>query len=297
MLDPERRHGRASPSRTDSIQHAVAPARVRSRGGASRAHRPQRLAARAFLHALVSGRLSSRQAIDVGPFVDATGQAMRIGFLTVADDVTATATSHRLNFSARTRGCLAAAAEQDGVLLLVEDDDSVTLRSTIHALIESVAPGRWALGVSEPFLDLADARAALDQAQSRSVPAEFQQIAFHDEMGPTVALLKHLPPGATARFVAEILQPLTDYDRERNGALIDTLAAYLRHRGSLRKAAGRALRAQQHGAAAARAGLTTHGHRPARPAPARHPRSPWHWRGAGGLRSLKLRGASTPRGQ
>ncbi len=56
-------------------------------------------------------------------------------------------------------------------------------------------------------------------------------------MGPTVALLKHLPPGAAARFVTEILRPLTDYDRERNGALIDTLASYLRHRGSLRKAA------------------------------------------------------------
>jgi hypothetical protein len=235
VLDPGRLAA-ASAVADGLVQHAVALLAFDLE--AERAERQARNVSRpSILHALVSGRLSSRQATDVGPFVDATGQAMRIGFLTVADDATATATSHRLNFSSRTRGCLAAAAEQDGVLLLVEDADPATLRTTISALIDSVAPGRWALGMSEPFLDLADARAALEQAHVALGSAEYQQIAFHDEMGPTVALLKHLPPGAAARFVEEILQPLADYDRERNGALIDTLAAYLRHRGSLRKAA------------------------------------------------------------
>ncbi len=218
------------------VQHAVALLAFDLE--AERAERTARNVSRpSILHALVSGRLSSRQATDVGPFVDATGQAMRIGFLAVADDVIATATSHRLNFSARARGCLAAAAEKDGVLLLVEDADPATLRTTIHALIESVSPGRWALGVSEPFVDLADALRALEQAHVALGSADYQQIAFHDEMGPTVALLKHLPPGAAAKFVEEILQPLVDYDLERNGALIETVGAYLRHRGSLRKAA------------------------------------------------------------
>jgi hypothetical protein len=203
-----------------------------------RAERTARNVSRpSILHALVSGRLSSRQATDVGTFVDATGQALRIGFLSVTDDVVATATSHRLNFSARTRGCLAAAAEQDGVLLLVEDADPAKLRATLLTLVESVSPGTWSLGVSEPFSDLADARVALQQAHIALTSSDTRQISLHDEMGPTVALLKHLPPGAAAQFVEEMLRPLIEYDRERNGALVETLSAYLRHRGSLRRAA------------------------------------------------------------
>lgn len=205
---------------------------------AERAERTARNVARpSILHALVSGRLSSRQATDVGSFVDATGQTLRIGFLSVADDVVATATSHRLNFSARTRGCLAAAAERDGVLLLVEDAEPSTLRASLLALVESVSPGTWSLGVSSPFVDLADARDALQQAYIALSSSDSRQISLHDDMGPTVALLKHLPPGAAAQFVDEMLGPLIEYDQERNGALVETLSAYLRHRGSLRRAA------------------------------------------------------------
>lgn len=203
-----------------------------------RADRTARNVARpSILHALISGRLSARQAHDVGTFVDATGQRLRIGFLRVSDDATATATSHRLNFSARTRGCLAAAAEKDCVLLLVEDAEPIKLRAMILSLVSSISPDAWSLGVSEPFTELADAHDALDQAQVALASAADRQIALHDEIGPTVALLKHLPPGAAAAFVEEMLRPLVEYDRQRNGALVETLGAYLRHRGSLRKAA------------------------------------------------------------
>ncbi|HUD39821.1 MAG TPA: helix-turn-helix domain-containing protein [Streptosporangiaceae bacterium] len=191
-----------------------------------------------MLHALVSGRLSDRQAHDVGAYVDAVGQRLRIGFLSVCDDATATATSHRLNFSARRRGCLAAAAERDGVILLVEDAETAKLRATVLGLVSSVsAASAWSLGISEPFVDFSSAPAALAQAHIALASAAKYQIVFHDEIGPTAALLKYLPPGAVPRFVDEILKPLTDYDREHNGSLVKTLRAYLQHRGSLRKAA------------------------------------------------------------
>lgn len=190
-----------------------------------------------LLHALVSGRLSAKQAHSVGAYVDAVGQRLRIGFLSVADDTLATATSHRLNFSARRRGCLAAAAEKDGVVLLVEDAEPSKLKGTVLSLVGSVSPGPWSVGISEPFVEFDEAAAALAQAHIALASAASYQIAFHDEIGPTVTLLKYMPPGAVPQFVDEILGPLTDYDQEHRGALVETLRAYLRHRGSLRKAA------------------------------------------------------------
>jgi hypothetical protein len=200
-------------------------------------HAARNVSRPSILHALVTGRLSSRQANDVGTFVDATGQPLRIGFLSVDDAVTATAISHRLNFSARARGCLAAAAEKDGVLLMVEDADLPKLRTVLEGLLSFVTQGSWSLGVSEPFVELDGAKAALEQAHIALASAEPHQISFYDEIGPTAALLKYLPPGAVASFVDELLRPLIDYDQHRGGALVDTLGAYLRHRGSLRKAA------------------------------------------------------------
>lgn len=200
-------------------------------------HTARNVSRPSILHALVSGRLSARQAHDVGAVVDASGQRLRIGFLRVSDDVTATTTSHRLNFSRRTRGCLAAAAERDGVLLLLEDDDIDKLSATVEGLLATVSPGQWALGVSEPFVELYLAEAALAQAHTALASAGTCQIAFHELMGPTVALLKHMPPGSVRLFVDEMLRPLVDYDEEHSGALVETLASYLRHRGSLRKAA------------------------------------------------------------
>jgi len=200
-------------------------------------HAARNVSRPSILHALVTGRLSSRQANDVGTFVDATGQPLRIGFLSVDDAVTATAISHRLNFSARARGCLAAAAEKDGVLLMVEDADLPKLRTVLEGLLSFVTQGSWSLGVSEPFVELDGAKAALEQAHIALASAEPHQISFYDEIGPTAALLKYLPLGAVASFVDELLRPLIDYDQQRGGALVDTLGAYLRHKGSLRKAA------------------------------------------------------------
>lgn len=200
-------------------------------------HAARNVSRPSILHALVTGRLSSRQANDVGTFVDATGQPLRIGFLSVDDAVTATSISHRLNFSARARGCLAAAAEKDGVLLMVEDAELPTLRSVLDGLLAFVTQGSWSLGVSEPFVELDHAHAALQQAHIALASAEVNQISFYDEIGPTAALLKYLPQGSVAAFVDELLAPLIEYDEQRGGALVDTLGAYLRHKGSLRKAA------------------------------------------------------------
>lgn len=60
---------------------------------------------------------------------------------------------------------------------------------------------------------------------------------MHEELGATASLLRHVPPGAAARYVEDVLRPLIDYDRQRKGALIKTVTAYLNHRGSLRQAA------------------------------------------------------------
>lgn len=201
----------------------------------------------AILHALVRGNLSARQSHAVGKFVDVTGQALRIGFMRTTDDVTATAVSHSLNFVSRGRGCLAAAAELDGVLLLLEDRDLGALRQTLSALLDKVAGpgpaeagasgGEWTVGLSEAFRDLSYAPQALEHASVARAVAGRHQIALYEDLGATAALLRHVPPAAAAAYVDDVLNPLIEYDRRRKGALVRTVTAYLRHRGSLRQAA------------------------------------------------------------
>lgn len=61
-----------------------------------------------------------------------------------------------------------------------------------------------------------------------------------DELGPLGVLVADVPAAVAADLVADALGPLLAYDRRHDAHLVETLSAYLSHRGSV-QAAGRTL--------------------------------------------------------
>ena len=58
----------------------------------------------------------------------------------------------------------------------------------------------------------------------------------HDSLG-IHRLLLHVPPDELRGFADDVLGELVDYDVRQRAALVDTLAAYLRQSGNLRRTA------------------------------------------------------------
>jgi hypothetical protein len=202
-----------------------------------RADRTMRDVARpSVLYALTRGALSAYQAHTAGTFVDATGQPLRVGFVRTSDDVAASQLAHRLNRLPKESRCLAAAPEKDGVIFLTEDGPIDQLRQSIHKLLENCGATDRAVGLSDRFADVTSAPAALEQARMVSNVAAAHRIALYEDLGPTSELLKKLSPETRSAFVDKLIGPLLEYDRERRGELVASVAAYLRHRGSLRNA-------------------------------------------------------------
>lgn len=202
-----------------------------------RADRTMRDVARpSVLYALTRGALSAYQAHAAGAFVDATGQRLRVAFARTADDVAASQLAHRLNRLPRESRCLAAAPEKDGVIFLMDDAPIEQLRQSVHKLLEQCGAADRPVGLSDVFADITSAPAALEQARMVSNVVAANRTAMYEDLGPTSELLKKLSPETRGAFVDKLIGPLLAYDRERRGDLVASVAAYLRHRGSLRSA-------------------------------------------------------------
>lgn len=202
-----------------------------------RADRTMRDVARpSVLYALTRGSLSAYQAHSAAAFVDATGQTLRLVFVRATDDVTASQLAHRLNRLPRESRCLAAAPEMDGTMFLIEDALPEQLRQSVRKLVEQCGARDRPVGLSDRFTEPTSAPAALEQARMVSNVASPQRTALYEDLGPTSELLKKLSPETRGAFVVKLIGPLIEYDRERRGELVASVAAYLRHRGSLRNA-------------------------------------------------------------
>ncbi len=204
-----------------------------------RSDRTMREVARpSVLHSVARGLLSPSQARTAAAFVDATGQQLRIGFTKTVDDRDASQLAHRLNRMAKGGGCLAASPEHDGVLFLIEDGPSTRIRQTLATWLDNFGGIGPMTGLSESFSDMASAAGALEQARMMIGIASPGQVAIYDEVGPTADLLKQLPKDQAAAFVERMLTPLLNKQDSRGGTLVDSVAAYLDRRGSLRLASG-----------------------------------------------------------
>src|SRR5262249_587465 len=133
---------------------------------AERSDRTMRDVARpSVLYSLTHGSLSLQQARTSAAFVNATGQSLRVGFVSTTDDVAASQPAHRLNGMPNENCCLAAAPDKDGVLFLVEDSIPEQLRATLARALEHAGAGDRPAGLSDHFSDMSCAAAALEQAR------------------------------------------------------------------------------------------------------------------------------------
>jgi hypothetical protein len=222
-------------ARTIFLKHALALLAFELQ--AERSDRTMRDVARpSVLYSLTHGSLSPQQARTSAAFVDATGQPLRVGFVRTADDAAASQLAHRLNAMPKETRCLAAAPDQDGVLFLVEDTAPEQLRASLARLLEHAGASEQPTGLSACFADMSAAQVALEQARMVSNVATPRHVALFEDLGPTSELLKKLSPETRTAFVDQLIGPLLDYDRRRGGDLVASVAAYIRHRGSLRHA-------------------------------------------------------------
>jgi hypothetical protein len=204
---------------------------------AERADRTMRDVARpSVLHALARGSLSAQQAKVAAASIVATGQPLRMAFVRTKSDAVASQLAHRLNRLPPTPSCLVAAPEGEGVLFLLEDGPAEEVRHSTGKMLEQTAQDDWAVGLSGQFSEMTGAFVALEQARMVSNLSANQRTLLYEDLGPTTDLLRQLTPSTRAAFIEKLLGPLLAYDRSRRAGLVASVAAYLRHRGSLRAA-------------------------------------------------------------
>jgi hypothetical protein len=222
-------------ARTVFLKHALALLAFELQ--AERSDRTMRDVARpSVLYSLTHGSLSPQQARTSAAFVNATGQPLRVGFVSTPDDAAASQLAHRLNGMPNENCCLAAAPDKDGVLVLVEDTAPEQLRATLTRVLEHAGASERPAGLSDQFSDMSCASAALEQARMVCSVASRHRVALFEDLGPTAELLKKLNPEGRTAFVDTLIGPLLEYDRRRGGDLVASVGAYVRHRGSLRGA-------------------------------------------------------------
>jgi DNA-binding PucR family transcriptional regulator len=189
------------------------------------------------LHSLARGRFSHGQAQEAAQMIEAAGRRLRLAFISIPDDRIALTVGRRLNRLPGRTYCLAAAAEADGVLVLVEDPGLSNVRAHFNNLLAQAGQPPHPVAVSAPFDDVADVPRAADQARTALPVAMKAGIVLHEELGPVSELMRHVPREGAEEYVQRLLGPLLESDRERRTALVPTLAAYLRFRGAARLAA------------------------------------------------------------
>jgi hypothetical protein len=189
------------------------------------------------LHSLARGRFSHGQAQEAAQMIEAAGRRLRIAFIAIPDDRVALSVGRRLNRLPGRTYCLAAAAEADGVLVLLEDPGATSVRAHFKNLLAQAGQPPLPVAVSAPFDDVAEVPHAVEQARTALPVALKAGIVLHEELGPVSELMRHVSREGAEAYVNKLLGPLLQSDRERGTALVATLAAYLRHRGAARLAA------------------------------------------------------------
>jgi sugar diacid utilization regulator len=169
--------------------------------------------------------------------IEAAGRRLRIAFIAIPDDRVALSVGRRLNRLPGRTYCLAAAAEADGVLVLLEDPGATSVRAHFKNLLAQAGQPPLPVAVSAPFDDVAEVPRAVEQARTALPVALKAGIVLHEELGPVSELMRHVSREGAEAYVNKLLGPLLQSDRERGTALVSTLAAYLRHRGAARLAA------------------------------------------------------------
>ncbi len=188
------------------------------------------------LHSLLTGRLSPRQVEEAFAALGFAGGAMRMAVIACPDDQAASRIARQLTRSPRSLGLLTAAAESNRVLALIEDDSLDRIRISLEQLLELARAGDRPVGVSDPFSEIADLGRAVEQSRTSVMLGARIGICTYDQLGPTTELLREMPMEGAVRFVERVLGPVLALDEEKTSSLISTVAAYLRHRGSLRAA-------------------------------------------------------------
>jgi DNA-binding PucR family transcriptional regulator len=166
-----------------------------------------------------------------------SGQPCRLAFVPIADDVSGLTLARRLNRLPANQDFLAAAAEAGGIMVLVEDRGVGQVRRTLARLLEGSGQEDARCGVSAVLTDPVGIPAALDEARSAARAGSGPGVTLYEDLGITGELLVQVGGDGAAAFVTRMLGPLVESDRQRGTALVASLDAYLRHRGSLRQAA------------------------------------------------------------
>lgn len=190
-----------------------------------------------MLHALARGRLTPYMAGEAAPMLQMSGQPCRLAFVAVADDVAGLAAARRLNRLPTNSDFLAAAAEEGGFMVLLEDRGVEPVRRTIARLLEGSGLESARVGVSGLLAEPVDVPAALEQARSASRVGLRSGVTLYEDLGFTGELLSQVGGVGATAFVARMMGPILESDRRRGTTLVASLDAYLRHRGSLRHAA------------------------------------------------------------
>ena len=190
-----------------------------------------------MLHALAWGRLTPYLAGEAAPVLQMSGQPCRLAFVPIADDVAGLAAARRLNRLPSNSDFLAAAAEAEGMMILIEDRGVEGTRRTIARLLEGSGHESSPCGVSAPLTDPVGISGALEEARSAARAGAHSGVTLYEDLGAAGELLARVGGDGAAAFVAKMLGPLVASDKKRGTALVASLDAYLRHRGSLRQAA------------------------------------------------------------
>lgn len=121
-----------------------------------------------------------------------------------------------------------------GLAMLAVPTRSFTgLCQALHDRIGRARPGlRVMVAFGRPYSDFSDFQRSYQEAvEALAVGREIYGDDFvlgHNELG-VYRLLYQLPTEELKRYVTEALEPLLEYDRRRNGCLLQTLECYFRH--------------------------------------------------------------------
>jgi len=196
------------------------------------------LARPSVLLAIAKGQPSEPQIGELASVLELGAVAARVAFVATGTDRDASLVARRINRAARTcTGVVVAVAEREGVIVLLGVNELACVTSELKALLNDGSDVRWSAGLSGPLRSLSSLPEAVRHARALAKAAPLGTVASFDELGPASGLLRHIPSDSSAAFVSDFLGPLIAYDRARGTELVDSVAAYIRHKGSLSKAA------------------------------------------------------------
>jgi hypothetical protein len=190
------------------------------------------------LLAVARSRLTREQSQAMASVLVASGEPVRLLMTEVSEGTTASRLADALNRAPRGWDHLVSAAEGATVLSLFLDRATASIEERVRSVVGERQLGRWRSGLSPTFRDLAELPAAVRSAASAlKVASPDGRMVSFDELGPASDLLEAMGRDRAVQFVDDTIGPVVAYDAKRSTDLLESLATYLRLRGSLRQAA------------------------------------------------------------